>query len=93
MNAMKDESTQAAGPSDTPAADARLDAPGESCAMLTPLIRQRIRELQSGQILEVASDDPASREGIPAWSRLTGNELIATIDDDARRSRFFLRRK
>jgi TusA-related sulfurtransferase len=76
-----------------PKADAVLDAPGSSCASLTPLIRARIRELASGQLLEVRSDDPAAREGVPAWSRLTGNPLEAVVEDDAERTRFYLRRK
>lgn len=76
-----------------PNADAVLDAPGSSCANLTPLIRARIRELASGQLLEVRSDDPAAREGVPAWSRLTGNALEAVVEDGAERTRFFLRRK
>ena len=76
-----------------PPASAVLDAPGSSCASLTPLIRARIRELASGQVLEVRSDDPAAREGVPAWSRLTGNELLATVHEDLDRTRFYLRRK
>jgi TusA-related sulfurtransferase len=77
----------------TPPPDAVLDAPGANCANLTPLIRSRIRELTSGQVLEVRSDDPAAREGIPAWSRLTGNPLEAVVADDAERTRFYLRKK
>jgi tRNA 2-thiouridine synthesizing protein A len=76
-----------------PAADAVLDAPGASCATLTPLIRARMRELESGQVLEVRSDDPAAREGVPAWSRLTGNQLLATLVEDRDRTRFYLRRR
>ena len=79
--------------SQTPLADAVLDAPGSSCAILTPLIRARIRELASGQVLEVRSDDAAARAGVPAWSRLTGNELLATVEEDPDRTRFYLRRK
>jgi len=78
---------------DIPPADAVLDAPGSSCASLTPLIKARIRELVSGQVLEVRSDDPAAREGVPAWSRLTGNPLEAVVADDAERTRFYLRKK
>lgn len=76
-----------------PAADATLDAPGMACANLTPAIKARLTELTSGQVLEVRSDDPAAREGVPAWSRLTGNPLIATAKDDATLTRFFIRRK
>ena len=56
-----------------PEADAVLEAPGTSCVNLTPQIRESIMPLASGQVLEVRSDDPAAREGVPAWSRLTGH--------------------
>jgi TusA-related sulfurtransferase len=64
-----------------------------ACANLTPAIKARLTALASGQILEVRSDDPAAREGVPAWSRLTANPLIATAVDDAIQTRFFIRRK
>lgn len=70
-----------------------LEGLGEACATLTPLIWRRIRKLESGQVLEVVSDDPAAREGVEAWSRLTGNQLIAYIDEGGGSSRFYLRRK
>ena len=75
-----------------PAADLTVDMGQAGCGDLTPLIRGRMRELQSGQVLEVISDEPAAHEGIPAWSRMTGNELIGTVRE-ASRSRFFLRKK
>lgn len=73
-------------------ADATVDLGQAGCGDLTPLIRGRLRELQSGQVLEVISEEPAAHEGIPAWSRLTGNELIGTVRDSSR-SRFFIRKK
>jgi TusA-related sulfurtransferase len=76
-----------------PQADTLLDAPGTACATLTPLIKSRMRELASGQVLEVHSDDSAAREGVPAWSRLTGNPLLATVVEDAEHTRFYLRKK
>ncbi len=76
-----------------PAATDQLDACGESCATLTPLIQQRMRTLASGAVLEVCADEPEAREGIPAWSRLTGNALLATVEDGAGGTRFYLRKK
>jgi len=70
-----------------------LEVPGQSCAIVTPLIRQRIRALESGDVLEVRTDDPAAREGVPAWSRLTGNSLVAVEEVDAGRTRFLIRKK
>jgi tRNA 2-thiouridine synthesizing protein A len=76
-----------------PEPQAILDAPGASCAYLTPLIKERLAFLASGEVLEVQADDPAAREGVPAWSRLTGNELIAFVEDGQGKTRFFLRKK
>ena len=75
-----------------PVADVTVDLGQAGCGDLTPLIRGRIRELQSGQVLEVISEEAAAHEGIPSWSRLTGNELLATISEPGR-SRFFIRKK
>ena len=77
----------------TPETKDLLDAPGASCANLTPLIREHIVELARGEVLEVRSNDPAAREGVPAWSRLTGHPLVHVIEVDAEHTRFFLRRK
>jgi TusA-related sulfurtransferase len=52
-----------------------------------------MRALESGQVLEVRADDPAAGLGVPAWSRLAGHALLATIEDDGRRTRFFLRKR
>ena len=80
---------------DAPKSDAVLDGSGLplTCANLTPMMKERIRNLESGQVLEVLADDPAAREGVPAWSRLTGNELLAMVEIDTDRTRFFLRKK
>jgi tRNA 2-thiouridine synthesizing protein A len=74
-------------------ADATLDAAGASCATLTPLIRAKIRDLAGGAVLEVRTDDPSARVDVPAWSRLTGNELLASVEEDEAHTRFFLRKK
>lgn len=76
-----------------PRPDATLEGLGEACATLTPLIWRRIRQLQSGQVLEVINDDPAAADGVAAWSRLTGHELLNSVPESAGRTRFYLRRK
>lgn len=70
-----------------------LEVPGQSCAIVTPLIKARIRGLDSGDVLEVRTDDPAAREGVPAWSRLTGNQLVSMVEEDAERTRFLIKKK
>lgn len=76
-----------------PIADVQMDLVGQSCATLTPIIAARMRQLPSGQILEVISDDPTARSGLASWSRLTGNPIVAIVEDGPGRTRYYLRRK
>jgi TusA-related sulfurtransferase len=52
-----------------------------ACIDLTPLIAKTMRDLQAGEVLEVRTDDPAARVGVPAWCRLTGNRLVQASAD------------
>ena len=70
----------------------RVISPGYLTALGTPLIRGRMRALTSGQVLEVLSEEPSAHEGIPAWSRMTGNELIH-VEPGESSSRFYIRKK
>lgn len=79
--------------SNVPAADVRMDLVGQACATLTPIIASRMRQLHTGQVLEVISDDPTARSGLASWSRLTGNPMVAIVEDGPGRSRYYLRRK
>jgi TusA-related sulfurtransferase len=58
-----------------PTPDRVLDAPGIACTSLTPLVSSVMTELPPGALLEVRTDDPAARMGVPAWCRLTRNLL------------------
>lgn len=79
--------------SSTPAADVRMDLVGQACATLTPMIAFRMRQLLTGQVLEAISDDPTARSGLAAWSRLTGNPIVAIVEDGSGTTRYYLRRK
>ncbi len=76
-----------------PLPDDVLDAAGEDCATLTPLLAAHIRKLGSKRILEVWTDDPAAIDSLPAWCRLTGHELLAVDGAGSERQRFFIRAK
>jgi len=77
----------------THTADAVVDGYGQSCGTLEPVMKAGMRALASGQVLEVRADDPVARLGVPAWSRLAGHTLLTTIEEDGRRTRFFLRKR
>jgi TusA-related sulfurtransferase len=79
--------------SSVPAADVRMDLVGQDCATLTPIIAARMRQLPSGQVLEIISDDPTARSGLLSWSRLTGNPMLAIVEDGPGRTRYYIRRK
>lgn len=82
-----------AGEVDAIQADVVLESPdSNSCATLTPKMRGRIREMPVGGILEVRTGDSSAREGVPSWCRLTGNELLAVVEDDPKITRFFIRK-
>lgn len=66
---------------------------GSTCAILTPAIKSKLREMNTGQILEVQVDDPSARSDIEAWCRLSGNTLLKIIGDEGQALRFFVKKK
>lgn len=76
----------------TPHADVILDAADSQCATLTPLIRGRIRGLESGQVLEVRTGDPTAHESLISWCALTGHTLVAALADPEYGKRYFIRK-
>lgn len=75
-----------------PTAHVFLDATGEACGTVTPLIKQTLSALLPGQVLEVLAHDPATRHGVPAWCRLTGHELVETRVEEGPDTRFWIRK-
>jgi 5-methyltetrahydropteroyltriglutamate--homocysteine methyltransferase len=55
------------------------------------LMLHAMKHLEPGAVLEVRSTDPGVREDLPAWCRMTGNELLAEQEGE-RRNRYFLRK-
>jgi len=82
-----------------PARDSLLEFyPEESdtastCALLTPMIKSKLGEMQGGQVLEVRVNDPAARGDVEAWSRLSGNPILKMVDDEGPILRFFVKKK
>jgi len=53
--------------------------------------REAMKGLQTGQILEMTSDDPASEADMRSWSAKTGHELLE-IDRNGAVYRFLIRK-
>lgn len=47
-------------------------------------IRRRIDPLTVGELLEIRSTEPSVAEDLPAWCRMTGNELVSIWHDPER---------
>ena len=66
---------------------------GAACALLTPAIKARLREMDPGQVLEVRVNDPTARLDVEAWCQLSGNPLLAITEEASDVLRFFVRKK
>ena len=60
-----------------------LDASNLLCPMPVIRTQDRVKALNTGDILEVRCTDPGALNYIPAWCRVHGHEVVAT-DEDAR---------
>ena len=70
----------------------RLDLCGLNCP--APLLgaKQVIDDLQPGQVMQLISDCPGTRDDLLAWGRQTGNEVIGTDKLGERRVAYTIKR-
>jgi tRNA 2-thiouridine synthesizing protein A len=59
-----------------PSADDDLDAIGLVCPEPLMLVRNRVRELQTGQVLHVAATDPSTGRDFTNFCRFMGHVLL-----------------
>ncbi len=69
-----------------------LDAKGLNCPLPIVKTAMAMKELASGDLLEVLATDPGSTKDFAAWSKSTGNEIVEQSVDGAV-FRFVLRKK
>ena len=72
----RDRQTPPPGESSFPAPDVRLDTVGLYCPVPIIKTQARIRAMQAGEVLEIASDDRVILLDMPAWCRSTGHEFL-----------------
>ena len=65
-------------------AEETLDCTGLMCPMPIVKLAKKMKEMQSGQILELVADDVGSKEDVPAWCERTGNELVSSEERGGR---------
>jgi len=59
----------------------KLDLKAYSCPLPIVKTAQAMRELSSGELIEVEATDPGSVPDFTAWCRTTGNELVEATRD------------
>jgi tRNA 2-thiouridine synthesizing protein A len=59
-----------------------VDARGQSCPGPLVGLARAIKGAGRGDLLELLATDPGSKSDVPAWSKLTGNELVETSEQD-----------
>ncbi len=72
--------------------DAVLDCVGLACPMPIFKTSTKIKELTSGQVLEVQSDDDGIVKDMPAWCKLTGHEYLG-LTKEGDEYRVFVRKQ
>jgi TusA-related sulfurtransferase len=63
-------------------ADASLDCVGLYCPMPIIKTKEKVQELEVGQVLEVIADDKGIKADMPAWCDSTGNEFLGVEEED-----------
>jgi tRNA 2-thiouridine synthesizing protein A len=72
--------------------DQTLDARGLSCPMPVLKTKKAIESLTSGQVLEILSTDPGTRNDLPSWANRTGNTFLGEKEDQGF-IRFYVKKK
>lgn len=60
---------------DAQPSSAYLDALGQRCPMPLLMAKRALRELASGEVLEVVADDPGSTRDFSAFAKLAGHQV------------------
>ncbi len=62
-------------------ADKTLDCLGLYCPIPIVKTAEKFKELKTGEVLEVLSDDKGIKEDMPAWCQTTGHEFLGMEEE------------
>lgn len=64
-------------------ADKVLDAKGLACPMPIVKTRKEMKDMESGQVLQILATDKGAKADLTAWAKSGGHELLdSQIEDD-----------
>jgi tRNA 2-thiouridine synthesizing protein A len=72
-------------------ADSHLDATGLFCPEPVMMLHNRVREIESGTVLEVIATDPSTQRDIPKFCTFLGHELVKQFVRD-RKYYYYIRK-
>ncbi|HQV40868.1 MAG: sulfurtransferase TusA [Moraxellaceae bacterium] len=61
----------------TESAHYHLDARGLFCPEPVMMLHNKVRDMQSGELLDVLATDPSTTRDIPKFCRFLGHELVS----------------
>jgi tRNA 2-thiouridine synthesizing protein A len=61
--------------------DKTVDARATACPGPLMAAKKAVRDLQSGQLMEVLSSDPATKRDVPKWAEKKGHEYLGTVEE------------
>ncbi|HLB61924.1 MAG TPA: sulfurtransferase TusA family protein [Actinomycetota bacterium] len=53
-----------------------VDARGQSCPGPLVTLHKALVDVPSGELVELLATDPGSISDVPAWAKISGNELV-----------------
>jgi len=72
--------------------DAILDARGLMCPMPIVQLAKKVKEMMSGQVLELLADDVGAKDDVPAWCSRTGHQLLG-METEGKVFKFYIKMK
>lgn len=70
-----------------------LDARGLYCPEPVMMLHNKVRDMQSGDLLEVLATDPSTQRDIPKFCNFLGHELVAhEVIADKKEYRYIIRK-
>ena len=69
-----------------------LDCKGLSCPMPIMKVAKAMKDLSSGEVLEMLGTDPGTKSDMPPWCEKNGNELLSVEDLDGGVTRMLIKK-
>lgn len=70
-----------------------VDARGSACPGPLLEAKKGIGQVKVGEVLEIRSSDPGTRNDIPAWAKKVGHEYLGTLAAEGYDRLFVTRKK